>query len=103
MAFLRGIKDLQYTTAEIKIREATSNDAWGPELAVMQEIASLTFQRADYPKLFAMLFKRITDIDHVLHVQKAIMLTHFLVNHGSNRFLNAFVKIIIILSHFRYI
>jgi len=87
MSFFRAVKDLQYTVAEVKVREATSNDAWGPEIALMREIATLTYRRDDYPKLFAMVYKRVTDIDHVMHVQKCLILIHFLINHGSNRFL----------------
>jgi len=87
MAFLRGLKDLQYTVAEVKVREATSTDAWGPEVSLMREIATFTYKQEDYPKLFAMLYKRVTDIDHIMHVQKSLILIHFLINHGSNRFL----------------
>ena len=32
-----------YSEAEVKVREATSNDVWGPSAAVMREIAEYTF------------------------------------------------------------
>lgn len=39
----------------------------------------------EYPKLFAMLWKRLTDIEHVMHVQKALMLLEYLLRYGSER------------------
>lgn len=32
-----------YTDAEVKVRDATSNDPWGPSGTVMSEIAEFTF------------------------------------------------------------
>ncbi len=32
-----------YSDAQIKVRKATSNDAWGPEGADMAEIAQMTY------------------------------------------------------------
>ena len=32
-----------YTDAEVKVRDATSNDPWGPSGSVMSEIAEYTF------------------------------------------------------------
>ena len=32
-----------YSDAEAKVREATSNDPWGPSSAVMTELADYTF------------------------------------------------------------
>ena len=32
-----------FSEAEVKVREATSNDVWGPSPAVMREIAEYTF------------------------------------------------------------
>jgi ENTH domain len=34
-----------YSEAQIKVRKATSNDAWGPEGADMADIAKMTFDR----------------------------------------------------------
>jgi epsin len=35
-----------YTNAQIKVREATSNDPWGPSGTQMDEIARLTFNQS---------------------------------------------------------
>jgi hypothetical protein len=34
-----------YSDAQVKVRKATSNEAWGPEGADMAEIAQMTFDR----------------------------------------------------------
>jgi epsin len=34
-----------YSEAQVKVRKATSNEAWGPEGADMAEIAQMTFDR----------------------------------------------------------
>ena len=41
----------------------------------------------EYPKLFAMLWKRLTDLEHVMHVQKALILVEYLLRYGSERFI----------------
>lgn len=42
---VRSIKNYAkgFSEVQIKVREATSNDAWGPSGALMNEIAQLTF------------------------------------------------------------
>lgn len=44
-ALRRQVKNIvhNYSEAEIKVREATSNDPWGPPSSLMSEIADLTF------------------------------------------------------------
>ena len=36
-----------YSEAQIKVRKATSNEAWGPEGTDMAEIAQMTYDRYD--------------------------------------------------------
>ena len=43
--FIRKNVTKGYSDAQIKVRKATSNDAWGPEGADMAEIAMMTFDR----------------------------------------------------------
>lgn len=46
-AVLRSIKNVTngYTSAQVKVRNATSNDPWGPSTADMEDIAQMTFQK----------------------------------------------------------
>ncbi len=50
-----------YTDAEAKVREATSNDPWGPSSAVMAELADYTFHVQAYALVMGMLWKRLND------------------------------------------
>jgi hypothetical protein len=89
-AAVRAVKNTvyQFSEVEVKVREATNNDPWGVSTSAMTEIAHATNDYEAYPKLFAMLWKRLTDHEHVLHVQKALILVEFLLRHGSERFIN---------------
>ncbi|CEF61175.1 Liquid facets [Strongyloides ratti] len=53
-----------YSEAQVKVREATSNDPWGPTTVLMGEIAELTYNPAAYNDIMTMLFKRLND--HVI-------------------------------------
>jgi len=84
---IRKVKDLQYTDIEIKVRDATNNDPWGTKTALLQEIADATHNYEEYPRLFSMLWRRLTDINHVMHVQKALILIEYLLRNGADRFI----------------
>lgn len=50
-----------YTDAEAKVREATSNDSRGPSSALMSELAEYTFHVQAYALVMGMLWKRLND------------------------------------------
>lgn len=50
-----------YTDAEAKVREATSNDPWGPSSAVMSELSDYTYHIEAYGMVMGMLWKRLND------------------------------------------
>ena len=87
-AAIRAIKNhaLSYADVEVKVREATSNDPWSCPPSLLRELSLATHDYQDYPKLFAMLWKRLSDVEHVMHVTKALVLLDFLIRHGSERF-----------------
>jgi len=75
-----------YTEVEIKVREATSNDPWGPSSSIMAEISDLTYQAQPFPEIMAMLWKRLSDHGkNWRHVYKSLMLLDYLVKTGSER------------------
>jgi len=86
----RSVKNtmMQYSEIECKVRESTSNDSWGASTSLMSEIARATNDYQEYPKLFAMLWKRLNDYEHVMHVQKALILIDYLLRNGNDRFIN---------------
>jgi len=50
---------MNYTEVEAKVREATSDEAWGPTGSQMQELAQYTFTYEHYPEVMAMLWRRM--------------------------------------------
>ncbi|XP_068192560.1 epsin-3 isoform X6 [Antennarius striatus] len=75
-----------YTEAEIKVREATSNDPWGPPSSLMSEIADLTFNVVAFTEVMDMIWKRLNDHGkNWRHVYKALTLLDYLIKTGSER------------------
>ena len=72
----------------MQVREATNNDRFMVASGVLAEIARATNDYQEYPKLFAMLWKRLTDLEHVMHVTKALHLCEYLLRHGAERFIS---------------
>lgn len=50
---------MNFTEPEMKVREATTEEAWGPTPDMMREIAGLTFQYDAFPEVMGMLWKRM--------------------------------------------
>ncbi|XP_016367300.1 epsin-3 isoform X1 [Sinocyclocheilus rhinocerous] len=87
-ALRRQVKNLvhNYSDAEIKVREATSNDPWGPSSSLMSEIAELTFSVVAFSEVMAMVWKRLNDHGkNWRHVYKALTLLDYLAKTGSER------------------
>ncbi|XP_027897145.1 epsin-3 isoform X3 [Xiphophorus couchianus] len=75
-----------YTEAEIKVREATSNDPWGPSSTLMAEIADLTYNVVAFTEVMGMILKRLNDHGkNWRHVYKALTLLDYLVKASSER------------------
>jgi hypothetical protein len=50
---------MNYTDVEVKVREATNDEAWGPHGTLMQEIAQYTLTYEHYTEVMSMLWKRM--------------------------------------------
>ncbi|XP_062871649.1 epsin-3 isoform X2 [Trichomycterus rosablanca] len=84
----RSVKNIvnNYTDPEIKVREATSNDPWGPPTSLMMEISELTFNVVAFAEVMGMVWKRLNDHGkNWRHVYKALTLLDFLIKTGSDR------------------
>lgn len=46
---------------DVQVREATSNDPWGPSSSLMSEIADLTFNVVAFAEVMGMVWKRLND------------------------------------------
>lgn len=84
----RNIKNLahNYSDAQIKVREATSNDPWGPSATIMAEIADLTYNVVAFSEIMQMIWKRLNDHGkNWRHVYKALILLEYLIKTGTEK------------------
>ncbi|XP_016955794.1 epsin-1 isoform X1 [Drosophila biarmipes] len=84
----RNIKNLahNYSDAQVKVREATSNDPWGPSAAIMGEIAELTYNVVAFSEIMQMIWKRLNDHGkNWRHVYKALILLEYLIKTGTEK------------------
>ncbi|ORX38485.1 hypothetical protein BD324DRAFT_577472 [Kockovaella imperatae] len=73
-----------YTDTQSKVREATSNDAWGPSGTQMNEIAQLTYNQNDFVEVMETMDKRLNDKGkNWRHVFKALTLLDYCLHAGS--------------------
>ncbi|XP_053904052.1 epsin-3 isoform X3 [Malaclemys terrapin pileata] len=87
-ALRRQVKNIvhNYSEAEIKVREATSNDSWGPPSSLMSEIADLTFNTVAFAEIMGMIWRRLNDSGkNWRHVYKALTLLDYLIKTGSEK------------------
>lgn len=84
----RNFKNVVYnfTDAQVKVREATSNDPWGPSSSLMAEVADMTHNPASFAEIMQMLWKRLNDSGrNWRHVYKALILLEYIIKTGSDR------------------
>lgn len=84
----RNLKNLahNYSDAQIKVREATSNDTWGPSTTLLNEIADLTYNVVAFTEMMHMIWKRLNDHGrNWRHVYKALNLLDYLIKTGSEK------------------
>ncbi|KAL3316859.1 Epsin-2 [Cichlidogyrus casuarinus] len=105
----RHIKNVvnNYSEAEIKVREATSNDSWGPSTTIMNEISHMSYNMISITEIMRMLWRRLNDRNkNWRHVYKSLILLDFLVKNGSNQIAlhaKSNIHTIQILEQFNYI
>jgi len=74
------------TSFILQVREATSNDAWGPSTTLMSEIADLTYNVVAYAEIMPIIWRRLEDSGrNWRHVYKSLVLLDYLVRTGSER------------------
>ncbi|KAF5289719.1 hypothetical protein FQA39_LY03636 [Lamprigera yunnana] len=75
-----------YSEAQKKVREATSNDHWGPSSTLMAEIADLTYNVLAFTEIMHMIWKRLNDCGrNWRHVYKSLVLLEYLIKTGSEK------------------
>ncbi|KAK8116148.1 hypothetical protein PG984_012650 [Apiospora sp. TS-2023a] len=84
---MRSVKNVTkgYSTVQVKVREATSNDPWGPTGTQMSEIAQLTYNSStEFYDIVDMIDKRLNDKGkNWRHVLKALKVLDYCLHEGS--------------------
>ncbi|KAH7020925.1 uncharacterized protein B0I36DRAFT_252842 [Microdochium trichocladiopsis] len=84
---MRSVKNVTkgYSGVQVKVREATSNDPWGPTGTQMSEIAQLTYNSStEFYDIVDMLDKRLNDKGkNWRHVLKALKVLDYCLHEGS--------------------
>jgi len=83
---LRTVKNYTkgYSDVQTKVREATSNDAWGPSGTQMNEVAQMTYNQQDFVEVMEMLDKRLNDKGkNWRHVFKSLTVLDYILHAGS--------------------
>lgn len=88
MSIRRQVKNVvkNFSNAEVLVREATSNDPWGPSSSVMTEIADATYNVVAFSEIMGMIWKRLNDHGkNWRHVYKSLVLLDYIIKTGSER------------------
>ena len=88
MSVRRQLKNVvkNFSNVEVKVREATSNDPWGPSSSLMSEIADATYNVVAFSEIMGMLWKRLNDHGkNWRHVYKALVVLDYIIKTGSER------------------
>lgn len=89
---IRELKDkvtnvlYNFTDVEVKVREATNDEAWGPHGSAMTEIAQYTFTYEHYTEVMGMLWKRMfQEKENWRATYKSLLLLNYLLKNGSEK------------------
>ncbi|TGJ79740.1 hypothetical protein E0Z10_g9024 [Xylaria hypoxylon] len=84
---MRSVKNVTkgYSSVQVKVREATSNDPWGPTGTQMSELAQMTYNSStEFYDIVDMLDKRMNDKGkNWRHVLKALKVLDYCLHEGS--------------------
>ncbi|OUC41375.1 ENTH domain protein [Trichinella nativa] len=81
---------MNYTEAESKVREATSDERWGPTGSMMADIARYTNAYDQFNEVMTMLWRRLFQESRKNWVRpyKCLILLEYLIKHGSEKVIN---------------
>ncbi|EST09606.1 Epsin domain, N-terminal [Kalmanozyma brasiliensis GHG001] len=100
--YIKGYSDVQ-----VKVRDATSNDPWGPSGTQMNELAQLSYNQNEFIEMMEILDKRLNDKGkNWRHVFKSLTLLDYLLHAGSENVVIYFrdnIYIVKTLKEFQYI
>uniref|UniRef100_A0A0W0FPK3 ENTH domain-containing protein n=1 Tax=Moniliophthora roreri TaxID=221103 RepID=A0A0W0FPK3_MONRR len=108
-AALRATKNYTkgYSDTQAKVRDATSNDPWGPTGQQMNEIAKLSWNQQDFIEIIEILDKRLNDKGkNWRHVFKTLAVIDYCLLQGSEdvvRYYKENLYVIKTLREFQYV
>ncbi|XP_055340560.1 epsin-2-like [Paramacrobiotus metropolitanus] len=85
---LRTVRNVvhNYNDAQVKVREATSNDPWGPAASLMSDISDMTYNHLAFSDIMQMLWKRMNDSGKDWrHVYKALVVLDYIIKSGTEK------------------
>ncbi|KAF9579412.1 Epsin-3, clathrin recruitment and traffic between the Golgi and endosome [Lunasporangiospora selenospora] len=96
-------KVMNLTEMEQKVREATSNEAWGASGSLKQELAQATHNFQYFNEIMPAIFKRFADTEprQWRQIYKALVLLEYLVTNGSERVVDEARSHISTIKYFR--
>ncbi|CAG8467304.1 7182_t:CDS:10 [Paraglomus occultum] len=106
---VRSIKNYTkgYSEIQAKVREATSNDPWGPSGTLMDEIGQATYNHQNFLEIMEILDKRLNDHGkNWRHVFKALIVLDYCLHIGSEevvKYAKKNVYIVKTLKEFQFI
>ncbi|CCD24375.1 epsin NDAI_0D00610 [Naumovozyma dairenensis CBS 421] len=84
--FVRSAKNMMkgYSTTQVLVRDATSNDSSNPSFEILYEISKRSFDSVDFFEIMDMLDKRLNDKGkYWKHIAKSLTVLDYLVRFGS--------------------
>eukprot|EP01134_Creolimax_fragrantissima_P001565 CFRG1565T1 len=75
---------MNYSEIEIKVRECTNLDSWGPTGTQMAEVSKMTYNYQEFKEVMEAIWKR-TQETHWRHVYKSLLLLDYLIKNGSDK------------------
>eukprot|EP00842_Homolaphlyctis_polyrhiza_P003700 jgi/Hompol1/4330/HPOL_003620-RA len=85
-ALVRKVKNVTrgYSDLQIKVRQATCNDPWGPSGSLMAEISEYSHNQRDFVDIMEIIDKRLNDSGkNWRHVFKSLTLLEYLIKNGA--------------------
>ncbi|ODQ79566.1 hypothetical protein BABINDRAFT_145006 [Babjeviella inositovora NRRL Y-12698] len=87
-SFLRTIRNIPNSSVEVKLLNATSNDAWGPMSSQLDELAKLTYHAEAFRRVTKHLVKTLSaKTKYWRSIAKLLMVTHFCLQTGLDAFI----------------
>merc|ERR1712154_64603 len=68
------------------IRELTSNEPTPPSTGMLIKVKTMLTDTYQFPTIVRMLFKRLTDYNNILHVEKSLICIEYLIKNADRKF-----------------